>query len=480
MAFDSLSSRLQMALRRVTGRSALNEKDIDDMLREVRLSLLEADVNYKVVKEFLANIKVEATGEKIMKGLNPGQQVVKIVHDELKKVLGDETSEVIFKNNGTTVIMTCGLQGAGKTTAIGKMALHYRKTRKAKPCLIAADVYRPAAIDQLVTIGKQIQVPVFEMGVKTPVAKIVKEGLKYAQDNGYDLVIIDTAGRLHINEELMDELKEVKKISNPNEILLTVDAMTGQNVIEVAKAFHDALGVTGVILTKLDGDTRGGAALSIKAVTNVPIKLMSTGEHLDELEVFHPDRMAERILGMGDVLTLIENATQNISEEEASNLMDRMMSDSFNYNDLLKQMKMISRMGSLSKILGFLPGMGQMKDAIKNVDDKQLDYIKVIISSMTKEERENPELIDRSSRRRERIARGSGRSVNEVNRLRSMLEQQRKTMKAMKNMDLDEEKAQRMAEQLEKGNFAGLRQAMGNQPAYQHKGKGKNKGHFRF
>ena len=478
MAFDSLSSRLQMALRRVTGRGALNEKDIDEMLREVRLSLLEADVNYKVVKEFLANIKVQATGEKIMKGLNPGQQVVKIVRDELQKVLGDETSDMKFKMNGMTVLMTCGLQGAGKTTAIGKMALHYRKTRKMKPLLIAADIYRPAAIDQLVTIGKQIQVPVFEMGIKTPVSKIVKEGLKFAQSNNHDLVIIDTAGRLHINEELMDELREVKKISNPDEILLTVDAMTGQDAINVAKTFHEALGLTGVILTKLDGDTRGGAALSIKAVTDVPIKLMSTGEHLDELEVFHPDRMAERILGMGDVLTLIENATQNISEEEATNLMERMMSNKFNYNDLLKQMKMINRMGSLSKILGFLPGMGNMKDALKNVDDKQLDYIKVIISSMTKEERENPDLIDRSSRRRERIAKGSGRSVNEVNRLRQMLEQQRKMAKTMSS--IDEEKAQKIAEQLESGNFAGLRNTMGSNMGYQHKGKGKNKGQFRF
>ena len=478
MAFDSLSSRLQMALRRVTGRGSLTEKDIDEMLREVRLSLLEADVNYRVVKEFLANIKVAATGEKIMKGLNPGQQVVKIVRDELQRVLGDQTEELNFKLNGTTVLMTCGLQGAGKTTAIGKMALHYRKTRKAKPCLIAADVYRPAAIDQLVTIGKQINVPVFEMGVKTPVAKIVKEGLKYAKDNGCDLVIIDTAGRLHINEELMDELVEVKKVANPDEILLTVDAMTGQDAINVAKTFHETLNLTGVILTKLDGDTRGGAALSIKAVTNVPIKLMSTGEHLDELEVFHPDRMAERILGMGDMLTLIENATQNISEEEATDMMGRMMSDKFNYNDLLKQMKMISKMGSLSKILGFLPGIGQYKEALSNVDDKQLDFIKVIISSMTKEERANPDLIDRSSRRRERIAKGSGRSVAEVNKLRQMLDQQRKMAKQMSN--IDEAKAEKMARQLESGNFAGLQSAMGRSQPYVHKGKGKNKGGFRF
>ena len=478
MAFDGLSSRLQMALRRVTGRTTLTEKDVDEMLREVRLSLLEADVNYRVVKEFLANIKVEAMGEKILKGLNPGQQVVKIVRDELKRVLGNETQEVKFKMNGTTVLMTCGLQGAGKTTAIGKMALHYRKIKKSKPCLIAADVYRPAAIDQLKQIGKQIDVPVFDMGVNTPVVKIVKEGLKFAKDGGYDLVIIDTAGRLHINEELMDELRDVKKISNPDEILLTVDAMTGQDAINVAKAFHDALNVTGVILTKLDGDTRGGAALSIKAVTDVAIKLMSTGEHLDELEVFHPDRMADRILGMGDMLTLIESATQNINEDEAMDMFERMSSDNYNYNDLLKQMKMMNRMGSLSKILGFLPNMGQMKQALNNIDDKQLDFIKIIISSMTKEERANPSLIDKSSRRRERIAKGSGRSVAEVNKLRQMLEQQKRLAKQMSS--IDEEKAQRIASQVESGNYAGLKNVMGNPQPYIHKGKGKNKGRFRF
>ena len=478
MAFDGLSSRLQMALRRVTGRGSLTEKDIDEMLREVRLSLLEADVNYRVVKEFLANIKVAATGEKIMKGLNPGQQVVKIVRDELKRVLGEETQEIKFKINGMTVLMTCGLQGAGKTTAIGKMALHYRKVKKSKPCLIAADIYRPAAIDQLKQIGKQIDVPVFELGINTPVAKIVKEGIKFAKDGGYDLVIIDTAGRLHINEELMDELKDVKKIANPDEILLTVDAMTGQDAINVAKSFHEALGLTGVILTKLDGDTRGGAALSIKAVTDVPIKLMSTGEHLDELEVFHPDRMAERILGMGDMLTLIESATQNITEDEAMNMFERMTSDNFNYNDLLKQFKMMNKMGSISKILGFLPGIGQFKEALNNVDDRQFDYIKAIIFSMTKEERANPDLIDRSSRRRERIAKGSGRSVAEVNKLRQMLDQQRKIAKQMSN--IDEEKAARIASQVESGNYAGLKSTMGNPQPYVHKGKGKNKNRFRF
>ena len=476
---EKITGTFSNIIRTMSGKSTITEKNIEETVEQIKMALLEADVNLRVVRRFVNSTIEEAKGEKVLKAVNPGQQFTKIIYDKMVSMLGDTKQDLHLKGPDTqSVILMLGLQGAGKTTAIGKMALHYRKIRKVSPCLIAADVYRPAAIDQLVQIGKQINVPVFEMGIHTPVSKIVKEGLKFAKDNGHDLVIIDTAGRLHINEELMDELKEVKKISNPDEILLTVDAMTGQDAINVAKSFHNDLGLTGVILTKLDGDTRGGAALSIKAVTDVPIKLMSTGEHLDELEVFHPDRMAERILGMGDMLTLIENATQNISEEEAANMFERMTSENFNYNDLLKQMKMIKRMGSLSKILGFLPGVGKIKDAINNVDDKQLDFIKVIIDSMTKEERSNPELIDRSSRRRERIAKGSGRSVTEVNKLRQMLEQQRKMAKQMAN--INPEKAERMASQLENGNFAGLKSAMGQPQPYVHKGKGKNKGGFRF
>ena len=278
MAFDNLSSRLQMGLRRITGKGKLNESDIDEMLREVRLSLLEADVNYRVVKKFLANIKEQALGEQILKGLNPGQQVVKIVREELKKTLGDEAVELSFASSGMTIVMAVGLQGAGKTTAVGKMALFYRKKLKKKPMLIAADIYRPAAVDQLVTLGKQIDVPVFEMGTKVSAQKIVTEGLKKAKEEGYNLVFIDTAGRLEINEELMDELKDIEKLANPHEILLTVDAMAGQNAVNVALAFHEKLKITGCILTKLDGDTRGGAALSIKEMTGIPIKIMSTGE----------------------------------------------------------------------------------------------------------------------------------------------------------------------------------------------------------
>lgn len=286
MAFDNLSSRLQMGLRRITGKGKLNESDIDEMLREVRLSLLEADVNYRVVKKFLANIKEQALGEQILKGLNPGQQVVKIVREELKKTLGDEAVELSFASSGMTIVMAVGLQGAGKTTAVGKMALFYRKKLKKKPMLIAADIYRPAAVDQLVTLGKQIDVPVFEMGTKVSAQKIVTEGLKKAKEEGYNLVFIDTAGRLEINEELMDELKDIEKLANPHEILLTVDAMAGQNAVNVALAFHEKLKITGCILTKLDGDTRGGAALSIKEMTGIPIKIMSTGEKLDAMEIF--------------------------------------------------------------------------------------------------------------------------------------------------------------------------------------------------
>ena len=472
MAFDSLSSRLQMGLRRLTGKGKLNEKDIDDMLREVRLSLLEADVNYKVVKKFLADIKEEALGEKIMKGLNPGQQVVKIVREELKKVLGDEVVEINQKKSGMTVVMMAGLQGTGKTTAAGKLALFYRKTKKMKPFLIAADIYRPAAVDQLVTLAKQINVPIYENGTKDKAENIVKEGLKQAKEAGANFVIIDTAGRLQIDEAMMQELKNVKEIAHPDEILLTVDSMAGQDAVNVALSFHKDLDVTGIILTKLDGDTRGGAALSIKEMTGIPIKLMSNGEKLDALEIFYPDRLADRILGMGDVLTLIDEAQANISEDEMKSAAERMMSDSFNYNDLLKQFKMIKRMGSLSHILGFLPGMGKMKSALANVDDKAFDKIEAIITSMTEEERKHPELIEKEFKRRDRIAKGSGRSIQEVNKLRESLAQMKQSMKQMKNMNEDDMK--RMQQQVKNGNYSGMQQ-----PKVK-KGKGKGKGTFRF
>lgn len=472
MAFDSLSSRLQMGLRRLTGKGKLNENDIDEMLREVRLSLLEADVNYKVVKKFLANIKEQALGEKILKGLNPGQQVVKIVREELKKTLGDEAVELSFKPSGMTVVMAVGLQGAGKTTAVGKMALFYRKKLKKKPFLIAADIYRPAAVDQLKTLGKSIDVPVFEMGTKVKAEKIVEEGLKAAKEAGCNFVIIDTAGRLQINEELMQELQNVKEIAKPDEILLTVDAMAGQDAVNVALAFHKDLDITGCILTKLDGDTRGGAALSIKEMTGIPIKIMSNGEKLDAMEIFYPDRLADRILGMGDVLSLIDSVTENIDEEEMKSMAEKMMSSSFNYNDMLKQFKMIKRMGSLSKILGFLPGMGQMKQVMNQVDDKAFDKIEAIIFSMTEKERKNPELIEKDYKRRERIAKGSGRSIQEVNKLRQSLQQMKQSMKQMKNMS--ETDMQRMQSQMKNGNYSGMAAPKAS------KGKGKGKGTFRY
>ena len=466
MAETSLSSRLQMAMRRITGRGVLTEKDIDEMMREVRLSLLEADVNFRVVKSFIASVKEQAIGEKILKGLNPGQQVVKVVHEELKKVMGDEAEGLKYNQTGLTTFMTIGLQGSGKTTSIGKLAVYIRKQEKKKVLLIAADVYRPAAIDQLKIIGKQIDVEVYEEGL-IDARKIVKNGLKYAKENSYDVVIIDTAGRLHIDEKMMQELVDVKAIANPSEILLTVDAMTGQDAANIAKSFHDQLHATGAILTKMDGDTRGGAALSIREVSGIPIKFTSSGEKMNTFEMFHPERMASRILGMGDVLTLIEKATDAIDEDEAQDMMEKLMSNTFNYNDLMKQFKMIKRMGSVSKILGFMPGMGNLKNAASQVDDKQFDKMSVIISSMTEAERKDPSLIDKSSRRRTRIASGSGMQVADVNKLRNALDAQKKMMKQMSNMD------PKQMESLSRNPGQAF------QPKVR-KGKGKNKGHFRF
>ncbi len=433
MAFENLTSRFQMAFRRLTGKARLNENDIEEMLREVRLSLLEADVNYKVVKEFTEEIRELALGERILKGLNPGQQVVKIVNDELVKLMGSDAVAIDFDDKGITSIMMVGLQGTGKTTTAGKLASLVRKNHDKKPLLVAADIYRPAAIEQLKTIGEKLEIPVFDMGDGTKPQKIVQEAMKKAKSEGFDLLIVDTAGRLHINETLMDELIDIKKILKPREILLTVDAMTGQDVVNVAIHFNEALKLTGCILTKLDGDTRGGAALSVRKVTGIPIKFAGTGEKLHEIEIFHPERMASRILGMGDVLTLVEKATEEIDEAEAMSMMEKMMSGHFNFNDLLKQLKWIKRLGAFSGILKFLPGMSQLANSEK-IDDKQLVYIEAIIRSMTPDERKKPELLERSSMRRNRVAKGSGRSTTEVNRLIGMLEKQQKMMKQMSRM----------------------------------------------
>lgn len=466
MAENALSTRLQMAMRRLTGRGFLTEKDIDEMMREVRLSLLEADVNFRVVKTFINHVKQQAIGEKILKGLNPGQQVVKIVHDELQRIMGDETATLNLAPSGMTTIMTIGLQGSGKTTAIGKLAVYIRKQTKKQILLIAADVYRPAAIDQLKTIGKQIDIAVYDEGIKDA-RTIVKNGLAHAKDNNYDVVIIDTAGRLHIDEKMMQELIDIKAIANPDDILLTVDAMTGQDAATIAASFHDQIHATGAILTKLDGDTRGGAALSIREVSHIPIKFASSGEKMDTFEVFHPDRMADRILGMGDVMTLVEKATDAIDEDEAKSMMEKLMSDTFNYNDLMKQFKMIKRMGSLSKIAGFIPGLGKMKNAVSQIDDKQFDKMSVLIQSMTLKERKNPKLIDQSARRRQRIAKGSGMKVSDLNRLRDALSQQKRMMKQMMSMD------ERQLENLQKNP------SMAYGKPKTKKGKGKNKGQFR-
>ena len=466
MPFESLSERLQMSIRRITGRGKLNENDIDEMMKEVRLSLLEADVNYKVVKSFCADVKEKALGEKIMKSLTPGDQVVKVVHDELKKLMGDEASEVHYRSNGPSIFMLVGLQGAGKTTHVGKLAAYLRKKDKKRPLLIAGDIYRPAAIDQLKTVGKQLGIEVFDMGNKEKVTTIVAEGIKYAKKMNNDLIIIDTAGRLHIDEALMKELQDINDLCHPDEILLTIDAMMGQDAINVITTFNEMLPLTGCILTKLDGDTRGGAALSIRYLTNVPIKYIGVGEKLDQIELFHPDRMAGRILGMGDVVSFIEKAQDAIDEDEAMKMMEKMQKGVFNYNDFIKQLKWIKRMGSLKSLLGMIPGVGAQ---IKNIDidDKQLSYINAIISSMTEEERRKPDLIAQSPSRRERVSKGSGRSYQEVNALVKRFEDMKKQMKAMSGMSEAD-----MQRSMQTG------QGMPRQKVK--KGKGKGRGNFRI
>lgn len=461
MSFENLTSRLNMALRRFVHKDYLNEKDVDEMMKEIRLSLLEADVNINVVNSFVNDCKQIALGEKIMKGLNPGQQVVKVVSDELTKFMGSSESNLVFNEKGISTIMLIGLQGAGKTTHAGKLAKFIQKNYSKKVLLVACDIYRPAAIEQLKTVSEAVDTAFFEMGKTNPV-EISKAALKKAKDEGYDVVIIDTAGRLEIDVPLIKELKDIKKEVNPTEILLTVDSMMGQEAANVAQTFNSEVGITGVILTKLDGDQRGGAALSVKRVTGVPIKFSGIGEKMEDLEVFYPDRMASRILGMGDVLTLIEKAEDAISEEDSQKLMEKMMNGTYNYNDLLKQMKMIKRMGKLSGILKMIPGMSNIQQ-LKDVDDSQMDFIPVVISSMTKEERRDPSLIAMSSQRKRRIAAGSGRSLTEVNKVEQMLEKQKKAFKMLSNMD--EARLQKTAERFQNGEIRGF------DPNYNPKGK---------
>lgn len=474
MAFETLSERLQSALKSVTRKGKLTEKDVDVMMREVRLALLEADVNIKVVREFIKEVKEKAIGETVLKSLTPGQQVIKIVNEELTKLMGENAAELNFGHTKPAVFMMVGLQGAGKTTHTGKLSTYLRKKEKKNPLLVACDVYRPAAVDQLKTIGKQLNIPVFEKGTSMNPVDIAKEAMAYARENGHDLVIIDTAGRLHIDEQLMDELKDIKALVKPQEILLVVDAMTGQDAVNVAQSFHEQLDLTGVILTKLDGDTRGGAALSIRKITNVPIKFMGMGEKLDTLEVFHPERMASRILGMGDVMTLIERAQENFDEEESMKLADKMMNATYDFNDFLKQMRQMKKLGAFEDILKLIPGVGnQLKDI--NIDPKQMARVEAIIYSMTEQERKNPDLINAS--RKNRIAKGCGCDIAEVNRLIKQFTDMRKMMKKFSNMD--PRQMERMAAAMQRGGgnpMAGLGGMMGQGK----KGKGKGRGGFRF
>ena len=412
MAFEGLSDKLAAVFKRLKSKGKLSESDVKLAMREVRLALLEADVNYKVVKDFVSKVSERCVGAEVLESLTPAQQVIKIVNEELCGLMGNGNARIHFPSKPPCIVMMCGLQGSGKTTHSAKLAKYYKKEGY-RPLLVACDVYRPAAIQQLKVVGEQAGVSVFEQGQIDPV-KIAENAIKHAKDHGNDLVILDTAGRLHIDEELMNELKRVKASVDPTEILLVVDAMTGQDAVNVASSFDEALGIDGVILTKLDGDTRGGAALSVLAVTGKPVKFAGMGEKLDDIEPFHPDRMASRILGMGDVLTLIEKAQTQVDEKEAMKMAQKIKDNSFDMNDLLEQMRQIKKMGPLKQIMSMLPGVGnQLKDV--DVDDKQLYRIEAIITSMTVKEREKPAIINPSRKRR--IAAGSGTKVEDVNRL---------------------------------------------------------------
>ena len=435
MAFEGLSSRLQEITRKFRGKARITDSDLKEMLREVKLALLEADVNFKVVKTFVKNVSEKCVGSEVLESLTPAQQVIKIVNDELTELMGGSESKINFSSVGPTIIMLVGLQGAGKTTMAGKLALQLRKDKNKKPLLVACDIYRPAAIKQLEVVGKQIDIPVFQMGDKISPVQIAKEGIKHARENGNNVVIIDTAGRLHIDEELMTELKDVKAEVNPSEILLVVDSMTGQDAVNVAETFNEALDISGVILTKLDGDTRGGAALSIRHMTQKPIKFIGVGEKMNDFEIFHPDRMANRILGMGDVLSLIEKAQEAIDEKEAKELGQKMMENDFTYDDYLTAMEQMKKLGSLSKIIDMIPGVPkEMKEIDFDAGEKQLSRVKAIIYSMTAKERKNPKLIVGSSSRKKRIAMGSGTSLQEVNKLIKGHEMMRKQMRQMKSL----------------------------------------------
>ncbi|MBP3765575.1 MAG: signal recognition particle protein [Bacilli bacterium] len=429
MMFESLGDRLQSAIDKIKGYGKITEDNIAEITREIRLALLEADVNYMVVKEFIASVKEKALGEEVAKSLKPGEVFVKILKDELVDLLGGEKSDLYISGN-PSILMLVGLQGSGKTTTIGKLANMLRKKHKKKPLLVACDIYRPAAIDQLKQLGRELNIEVYSEGVKDPV-EISMNAIKYAKLNGYDYVLIDTAGRLHIDEQLMTELKNINDNVNPNEILLVLDSMMGQDAINVINGFNSALPLTGAILTKLDGDTRGGAALSIRHLTNIPIKFIGVSEKLDGLEEFYPDRMATRILGMGDIMSMIEKAESVIDEEEAMKAAKKMQKGDFDLDDFLNQMKQIKKLGPLENLIKMIPGAKKMGLNNVQINPKDIAHIEAIILSMTMEERKNPSILKAS--RKLRIANGSGRSVEEVNRLLKQFEEMKKMMKMMKN-----------------------------------------------
>lgn len=433
MAFDSLSDRLNKALRNVAGKGTLTDNNMEDMLKEVRLALLEADVNYRIVKEFLDEIRTKSRGEEVLQSVEPGQQLVKIVHDQIIELLGTEEAGLNFVEDGITKIMLVGLQGTGKTTSVAKIARICKEKFNKKVLLIAADVIRPAAIDQLQTLGKEIDTEVFTLGTETPAVETVRQGMEYAEKNGFNTVFIDTAGRLHIDEALMNELKDINELVHPNDILLTVDAMAGQDIVNVAQAFKDALPLTGLVVTKFDGDSRGGGVLSVKKITGVPIKFVGEGEKIEDMDIFHPDRMADRILGMGDVVTLVEKAQEKLDLEEANKMAERMLAGQFTMDDMLKQFEQIQKLGPLGGIMKMIPGMNQyagMLDEAKASDSMR--HMKAIIQSMTLEERAHPEKMRGTMKKR--VARGSGRSVDEVNKLINQFGKMKKLMDSMGNM----------------------------------------------
>ena len=425
MAFEGLSEKLSAAFKRLKSKGKLSEADVKEAMREVRMALLEADVNYKVAKSFIADVTERAVGSNVLSSLTPAQQVIKIVNEELTRLMGESNARINLSSRIPTIIMMCGLQGAGKTTHAGKLAYSFRKQGK-RPLLVACDIYRPAAIDQLRVVGETAGVPVFEMGTAKPL-DIARKAIKHAEDYGNDIVIIDTAGRLHIDEQLMEELSELKREIKPDEILFVVDSMAGQDAVNAAKAFNELLEIDGVILTKLDGDTRGGAALSVRSVTGKPIKFIGTGEKIADLEPFYPDRMASRILGMGDVLSLIEKAEKEMDLSSAEKIADKLKDNAFDMNDLLEQMRQMHKMGPLSQVLSMIPGAGKIKDEDAERGEREMKKIEAMICSMTVKERLKPSIIDPSRKRR--IAAGSGTRVEDVNRLLRQFEQMQKLMK---------------------------------------------------